>query len=60
MASNASQANELDPKYAYYALWLDIIEQRGNLASQLAQTAPQVNMTKWPAPDGARPQFGAS
>jgi lipoprotein NlpI len=45
-----SQASKLDPEYAYYALWIDIIDQRRNAASGLAQAAARFNMTKWPAP----------
>jgi lipoprotein NlpI len=45
-----SKANELDPKYPYYALWLDILARRGNLPSQLAQSTAQFDMNEWPAP----------
>ena len=44
------QANELDPKYAYAALWLDIAERRSNTPSHLAQASKQLDMTSWPAP----------
>jgi lipoprotein NlpI len=48
--ADISKANELDPKYPYYALWLDILNQRGNLPSQLGQSTAQFDMSKWPAP----------
>ena len=48
--ADLSQANKLDPQYAYYALWIDIIDKRGNLPSQFAQAISKIDMTKWPAP----------
>ena len=48
--ADLSQASKLDPEYAYYALWLDILDKRGNAASRLPQAISQINMTKWPAP----------
>jgi len=48
--ADISKASELDPKYAYYVLWLDIVDKRGNLPSRLAQSTAQIDMTKWPAP----------
>jgi lipoprotein NlpI len=45
-----SQASRLDPEYAYYALWIDIIDKRRNAAGSLAQAAARFDMTKWPAP----------
>jgi lipoprotein NlpI len=48
--ADLSQASKLDPQYAYYALWIDIIEKRGNMASGLPQALAKINMTKWPAP----------
>jgi lipoprotein NlpI len=44
------QSSELNPKYAYAALWLHIVDTRNNLPSQLAEAAKQIDMTKWPAP----------
>jgi lipoprotein NlpI len=44
------QAHRLDPKYPYYALWIDIIDKRSSAPSELAQSIAQVDMTKWPAP----------
>jgi tetratricopeptide (TPR) repeat protein len=48
--SDLSQASKLDPEYAYYALWIDIIDKRGNMASPLPQAIAHINMSKWPAP----------
>jgi lipoprotein NlpI len=48
--ADLSQASKLDPQYAYYALWIDIIEKRGNMASGFPQAVSKINMTKWPAP----------
>jgi hypothetical protein len=51
MAHICLQAGEeLGPKYAYTALWLDIAERRNNIASHLALAAKQLDMTTWPAP----------
>ena len=38
------------PKYAYVALWLEIVGARNGLPSRLAQTTSQLDMTAWPAP----------
>jgi lipoprotein NlpI len=48
--ADLSQASKLDPQYAYYALWIDIIEKRGNMASGFPKAVSKINMTKWPAP----------
>jgi lipoprotein NlpI len=48
--ADLNQAIKLDPEYAYYALWIDIVEMRSNAPSHLPQTISHVNMTKWPAP----------
>jgi lipoprotein NlpI len=48
--ADLGQASRLDPQYAYYALWLDIVDKRGNLPSQFTQAISKVDMTKWPAP----------
>jgi lipoprotein NlpI len=45
-----SQASRLDPQYAYYALWIDIIDKRRNEAGSLALAAARFDVTKWPAP----------
>jgi lipoprotein NlpI len=44
------QANELDPKYAYAAIWLDIAERRNRLPSRLPALSAKLDMTAWPAP----------
>src|SRR5262249_16751916 len=44
------QASELEPKFAYAALWLDIANRRSNLPSRLPEAIKQIDMTKWPAP----------
>jgi lipoprotein NlpI len=48
--ADLGQASKLDPQYAYYALWLDIVDKRSNLPSQFTQAISKVDMTKWPAP----------
>jgi lipoprotein NlpI len=48
--ADLTQASKLDPEYAYYALWIDIIDKRGNAASRLQQAISHIDMTKWPAP----------
>ena len=48
--ADLSQASRLDPDYAYYALWIDIIDKRRNETSSLAQAVSHFNMSKWPAP----------
>jgi lipoprotein NlpI len=48
--ADLTQARKLDPEYAYYALWIDIIDKRGNGTSNLSQAISHINMTKWPAP----------
>jgi lipoprotein NlpI len=49
-AADLSQANKLDPQYPYYALWIDIVDKRGDLASHFAQAITKIDMAKWPAP----------
>ncbi len=48
--ADLKEASRLDPEYPYYALWMHIIDQRGNVASGLQQAISQIDMTKWPAP----------
>jgi lipoprotein NlpI len=48
--ADLSQSSELNPKYAYAALWLHIVDTRSNMPSQLAEASKQIDMTKWPAP----------
>jgi lipoprotein NlpI len=45
-----NQASELNPKDADVALWLEIVNRRGDFPSQLTEAAKQIDMTKWPAP----------
>ncbi len=45
-----AQANALDPKYAYAALWLDVAERRNGLPSTLPELSVKLDMTAWPAP----------
>ena len=37
------QTNDLNPKYAYAALWLDLAERRSNIPSHLAEAAKEAN-----------------
>ena len=48
--ADLARASKLDPQYAYYPLWTDIIEKRNSRASHLAEAAAQIDMNKWPAP----------
>jgi lipoprotein NlpI len=48
--SDMVHASELDPTYAYYAVWLDILSKRDHQASRSPQAVSQIEMTKWPAP----------
>jgi lipoprotein NlpI len=49
--ADLGRASKLDPEYAYYALWIDIVEKRnGGAASLLPQAIAHINMSKWPAP----------
>jgi lipoprotein NlpI len=45
-----SQANALNPKDAYSALWLDIANRRSKQKSLLPEASKEIDMTKWPAP----------
>ena len=40
----------LNPGSAYAALWIDILDRRNNLPSQLAAHTAQLDMSRWPAP----------
>src|SRR4051812_6377268 len=42
--------SEIDPKNAAAALWLDLARRRAGLASELAESAKRLDMSKWPAP----------
>ena len=46
----STQASKIDPTYAYYALWIDIVDKRSNAESRLPQAIAHFDMTKWPAP----------
>ena len=48
--ADLNQASAQSPKNAYMVLWADIVGQRNKLASRLAQTGSQIDMTVWPAP----------
>jgi lipoprotein NlpI len=48
--ADLGQASKLDPTYAYYPLWIDIVAKRSNAASRLPQALAHVDMNKWPAP----------
>src|ERR1700722_5759274 len=48
--SDMTHATELDPSYAYYAVWLDILSKRDHQASRFPQPPSHIDMTKWPAP----------
>ena len=48
--SEYNEAIELDPKYAYAALWVDIAGQRNSVPSRLSQAISPIDMTAWPAP----------
>jgi lipoprotein NlpI len=48
--ADVGQASELDPKDAYIALWVDIVGQRNNVSSHLAQAIAKIDMTAWPSP----------
>ena len=45
-----NQASELDPKSVESALWVDIVRQRSNLPSRLAEAAAKIDMKTWSAP----------
>jgi tetratricopeptide (TPR) repeat protein len=49
-AADFRKASELDPRSAYNALWLDIVEERGSAAGQLSLEVSKIDMTAWPAP----------
>jgi lipoprotein NlpI len=48
--ADLTQASKIDPTYAYYALWIDIVDKRSNGTSRLPQAIAHVDMKKWPAP----------
>jgi len=44
------QAYDLNPGFAYNALWVDIVATRNGVASKLAQAAQRLDTAKWPGP----------
>ncbi len=48
--ADIDQATALAPKWAYGALWLEIVDKRSNLPSRMQQAIAQLDMTAWPAP----------
>jgi tetratricopeptide (TPR) repeat protein len=48
--ADLKKANELNPKDAYFAIWLDIAERRSNAATHLSEAAAHLDRTGWPAP----------
>jgi lipoprotein NlpI len=48
--ADLNQARSLNPKDAYAALWLDIVDTRSNLPSGLPQAIAQIDMATWPGP----------
>jgi lipoprotein NlpI len=45
-----TKATELEPRYAYAALWLDIADARAKAPSTLSEGAAKLDMARWPAP----------
>jgi tetratricopeptide (TPR) repeat protein len=45
-----NQASDLDPKNAYLALWLELVERRNGLPTRLKQLSARLDMARWPAP----------
>jgi lipoprotein NlpI len=48
--ADVGRAAQMSPKDAYMALWLDVIAQRSNVPSRLAESISNIDMTVWPAP----------
>jgi tetratricopeptide (TPR) repeat protein len=48
--ADLKKAAEFNPNDAYAALWRDLAERRNSAPSHLAEAAPQLDMTIWPAP----------
>lgn len=48
--ADLTRASELDPTSVDDALWVDIVRQRSNLPSRLAQATAKIDMKTWPAP----------
>jgi lipoprotein NlpI len=49
-SSDIVQASKLNPADPYSALWADIIGQRSNVPSRLAQATSRIDKSAWPAP----------
>src|SRR4029077_19860425 len=49
-AADLALSVQLNPKFAYGAIWLEIANMRSKLPSQLKQVTEQIDMSKWPAP----------
>jgi tetratricopeptide (TPR) repeat protein len=45
-----TKATELEPRYAYAALWLDIADARAKAPSSLSAGAAKLDTARWPAP----------
>jgi tetratricopeptide (TPR) repeat protein len=45
-----NRSSELNPKSIYTRLWLEIARKRSGQPGQLAESAGQLDMEKWPAP----------
>src|SRR5262249_41199340 len=48
--ADAIKASALDPRFAYSALWVEIIGQRSKAPSRLSEAISEIDMTEWPAP----------
>jgi tetratricopeptide (TPR) repeat protein len=48
--ADLTKATELEPRYAYAALWLDIADARAKAASTLSERTAKLDMARWPAP----------
>jgi tetratricopeptide (TPR) repeat protein len=48
--SDLAMSVQLNPKFSYGAIWLEIADFRAGLPSQLKRSMEQIDMNKWPAP----------
>ena len=48
--ADLTQAAKLNPKDAYTAIWLEIVNKRSNLPSRLKEMASVIDRVQWPAP----------
>jgi len=44
------RSSQLDSKNPFTAIWLDIVDKRGDMSTQPASAQTQFDMDKWPAP----------